>query len=90
MTENQRCGDCTHFLVDSKKGEQGQCRCDPPQVVVTSEPQSRPVMQNHKLLRTEVTVRHKMQPIFPPMFVVDRGCGQYSPKYEEAPDLDSF
>ena len=76
MTENQQCGTCVSFVPSKKDEKQGQCRHNPPQVIVISEPQRSPKMQNSKMIMVE-GVRHKIQPMFPPMMAEDPGCQQY-------------
>ena len=78
MTENQQCGTCVSFLASKKDEKQGQCRHNPPQVIVISEPQSTAKMRGDgQIITAGARMAHKIQPMFPPMMAEDPGCQQY-------------
>lgn len=79
MIKGQKCEDCIHFYLDQKKTDRGQCRCNPPQIVVISKV----VESYHQSRPLDIIQRNMLTPqvIFPPMLASDPGCGRYKSNY---------
>ena len=85
MIDGQKCGDCIHFYpslnnekLDDDNDKRGQCRCDPPQLVmlVTGGQDSfDPIHKKIMLGTAKQSVSHR--PMFPTMLYVDPGCGEF-------------
>ena len=85
MINGQKCDDCIHFWVDPKSQDpgdekKGQCRCDPPQVVMLQlkVPAGKIGPGNVFVASTETVSKLVSQ--FPPMFARDPGCGKFEPR----------
>ena len=78
MIKDQQCRDCVHYYPIVKKEGQGQCRCNPPQVIVIQggmvEQPSIGADGNIVQVKKQT---NQVQPVFPPMMASDPGCGQY-------------
>jgi len=77
------CGRCTHFYQTSKENIRpivGQCRYNPPQVMMITEIVDTPMgMQKGKpVIQRQQTL--KPRSFFPPMPFEDPGCSQYEYK----------
>ena len=89
MTENQCCGKCDFFLKNSsadkglkinpKNKDQGQCRCDRPQVILTMQQSQKAGMADGKLIMAGTEIVSMLQSVFPMMNAKDPGCGRYQP-----------
>ena len=85
MEVGQSCGTCVYFRPNNKQKpsteEQGQCRCNPPQIIVLQSEADIPqfiAAANGGITQTSgKQIVNKAQPMFAPMLARDPGCGQY-------------
>ena len=78
MKEDQSCGSCVWFKEETREG--GNCRFNPPQMVVVPKMQQRLDQRTKQLVNVQQLVAQGM---FPMMSKDDPGCGQFKERQDE-------
>lgn len=74
----QSCGSCVFFRPMTE--EAGECRRQPPQVVVLQQSGTQPQLDPRTgVIREQPVVIQKPQGVFPALRIEDPGCGEYQP-----------
>ena len=78
MQENQKCGECIHWLISKDQPNQGQCRQSSPQLISLTVTEKTPVMGAGGIIQgTQPRIVNKVQAMFPPMLAEDVGCSKF-------------
>lgn len=91
MIDGQSCGTCTHFYSNPEdkvpnKELQGQCRHDPPHIVVLQGEAMEPKFADGGRGRIESVSKQQVsmpRSMFAPMLARDPGCGQYKRAFSD-------